>query len=100
MLMSDKYFKKYNVASATSKEALSLYFTTEFTDEYTCFVDDIVVEFYNKLKRKKSKTGLPWRCSVKNPPAKARAMGSIPGLGRFHTLCCSLHALGPTSHNY
>lgn len=53
MLTSDKYFKKYNTASATSKEALSQYFTTEFTEEYICFVDDIVVEFYNKLKQQK-----------------------------------------------
>ena len=65
---------------------------------------------------KKIDTGLPWWYSVKNPPAKARAVGSIPGLGRLHMLCsnepvcrsyCSLHTRGPQGttterlcHNY
>ena len=37
-------------------------------------------------KKKKSNIGLPWCPVVKNPPANAGDMGSIPGLGRFYML--------------
>lgn len=51
MLKSKKYFSKYKLASVNSTEALSQYFTNDFTDEYISFVDDIVMEFYSKLKK-------------------------------------------------
>lgn len=53
MLKTKKYFKKYYAASCNSKDALENYLSTEFTDEYVVFVDDIVKEFYNKLKKTK-----------------------------------------------
>lgn len=51
MLKSKKYFSKYKLASVNSTEALSQYFTNDFADEYISFVDDIVMEFYSKLKK-------------------------------------------------
>ena len=51
MLKSKKYFKNYQTASVNSKDALSQYFSSSFTDEYISFVDDIVMEFYSKLKK-------------------------------------------------
>ena len=53
MLKNKGYFKKYYTASANSKDALSSYFSTDFTDEYISFVDDVVIEFYSKLKKAK-----------------------------------------------
>ena len=53
MLGSKKYFDKYLNASTKSKECLKEYFSNDFVDEYIAFVDDVVVEFYKKLKKVK-----------------------------------------------
>ena len=42
--------------------------------------------------------GFPGGSVVKNLPANAGYMGSIPGLGRLDPTC--LEAAGPVQHNY
>ena len=54
MLNSRKYFGKYFAASVNSSDRLKDYFSSEFTDEYVAFVDDVIVEFYGKLKKLKA----------------------------------------------
>ena len=52
--------------------------------------------FPQELSGLKSKSGLPWRRSGKNPPANAGDAGSSPGPGRSHIP----RATKPVRHNY
>ena len=40
--------------------------------------------YYSAIKKKNEVLGLPGGAVVKNPPANAGDMGSIPGPGRSH----------------